>query len=166
MMSKGRIRLGALVAAAIAMVPAAALASHGKVGLWDVTSTMTMPNMPQMSPAQTAQMQAMGMHMPMSHTVSVQRCMTAAQVASDSPPPSRSKSCTFSNVKVTGHTFSGDEVCSGEFQGQGHFSVTYDSDEHYSGMSTIQGTTASGHSVNANNTFEGKWVSADCGSVK
>jgi hypothetical protein len=165
MVSTGGMRIAGIVAVGLALLPAAAIASHGKAGLWDVSFTMNMPNMPQISAAQMAQMQAMGVHMPTGQTSTVQRCMTAAEAASDSPPPPRSKSCTFSNVKVSGHTFSGDETCTGQFEGQGHFSVTYDGDEHYSGMSTMSGT-ANGHAMNVSNNFEGKWVSADCGSVK
>jgi hypothetical protein len=148
----------------MAVVPGLALAAHGKVGLWEVTTTTSMPNMPQMSPAQMAQMQAMGMHMPVAQAMTVQHCMTASEVASDSIQPARGD-CTYSNVKIVGHTFSGDEVCHGNFEGQGHFSVTYDSDEHYSGSTSMNGS-AHGHMMSVSNSFEGKWMSADCGGVK
>lgn len=162
-MSKDRYCRAALLAVGIAAWPLAAIASHGKAGLWDITSTIDMGNM--LSPAQTAQMRAMGMHMPTSNTVNAQRCMTAQEVATDNPPPPRSKNCSYSNVKVVGHTYSGDLICTGDFEGTGHFSITYDSDEHYTGTTTMTGT-AHGHPVNSNNTIEGKWISADCGNVK
>ena len=165
MISKNGMRLVGVAIAGMALVPVLALASHGKAGLWEVSFTMNMPNMPQIPPAQMAQMQAMGVHMPMGHTTTMQRCMTAAEAASDAPPPAHSKSCTFANVRMSAHNFSGDEICSGEFQGQGHFSVTYDGDEHYAGTTTISGE-ANGHPMNVSNSFEGKWLSADCGSVK
>lgn len=169
MVLKGNGKRSGLMAAGLAgagfvLIPAIAIASHGKAGLWEVTTTVSMPAMPQMSSAQMAQMQAMGMRMPMGHAMTVRRCMTAEEVASDRPPP-RSKDCTFSNIKVDGHTFSGDETCTGEVVGEGHFSMTYDSDEHYTGTSTMNGT-ANGHPANMNASFEGKWISADCGSVK
>jgi hypothetical protein len=131
--------------------------------------TTTMPNMPQISPAQMAQMQAMGMHMPMGHTMTYQHCMTAAEVASDTPPPQR-KECVYSNVKYGGQAFSGDVVCHDNFEGHGfeghgHFSFTYDSDDHFSGSTTASGS-ADGRSMNVNNSFDGRWVSADCGGVK
>jgi hypothetical protein len=151
-----------IILAALAILPAAAVASHGKAGLWEVTSTMSMP---QMSPAQAAQMQAMGMQMPMGHTTTHQKCMTPAEAAADMPVPPHNKDCALSNVKMEGHTYSGDVTCSGEFQGQGHFSETFDSDEHFSGTSTMTGS-ANGHPVNMSNTMEGKWISADCGSAK
>jgi hypothetical protein len=157
-------RLSGGIVLLMTVVPGLALAAHGKAGLWEITTTTNMPNMPQMSPAQIAQMQAMGMHMPMGQAMTVQHCMTASEVASDSLRPARND-CTYSNVKLVGHTFSGDEICHGNFEGQGHFSVTYDSDEHYSGSTSMSGS-ANGHMMSVSNSFEGKWVSADCGGVK
>lgn len=162
-MSKGRLLV--FVAAGALLAPVLAFASHGKAGLWEITTTISMPNMPQTSPAQMAQMQAMGVHMPTQNTMSFQHCMSAADVAQDKPPPMRNKDCALSNIKLDGRTFSGDMVCSGRFQGQGHYSVTYDSDEHYSGSTSMTGT-ADGHPVNSSTSFEGKWVAADCGAAK
>jgi hypothetical protein len=159
------VRIGAIAACMAAALPGAVLASHGKAGLWEITIAMNMPNMPQMAPAQMAQMQAMGMHMPTGHTTTVQRCMTAQEVASDSPPAAHSKDCTLSDVKLVGHTFSADEVCHGQFEGQGQFSVTYDGDEHYTGTTSMIGSS-NGLPMSVSNSFEGKWVSADCGGVQ
>jgi hypothetical protein len=161
MVSRAMAGITGIVAVGVLALPIAAYASHGKVGLWEVTSTANM----QMSPSQMAQMQAMGMHMPASSSVTVQRCMTAAEVASDAPPPTQHKECTFNNIKVEGRTMSGDMVCTGVFTGQGRYSVTYDSDEHYSGTSTMSGT-ANGHAMSNSSSFEGKWISADCGAQK
>jgi hypothetical protein len=162
-------RIAGILVGCLAMVPLVALAAHGKAGLWESTVTMNMagmPQMPQMSPEQMAQMNAMGVHMPTAHTVTTQHCMTPQEVAQDTPPTPRSaKECAVSQVKITGHTYSADMTCSGEMEGQGHVSVTYDSDEHYAGTWTFNGA-AHGHPVNMTNTFEGKWLSADCGGVK
>jgi len=165
MVSKTILKTIGIAVAALAVLPAVAQTSHGKAGLWEVTSTMSMPNMPQMSPAQTAQMQAMGMHMPTGHTTTLQHCVTPEQAASPIPLNSHNKDCALSNVKMDGRTYSGDVTCSGEFQGQGHFSETFDSDEHYTGTSTMTGTS-NGHAMNMSNTMEGKWISADCGATK
>jgi hypothetical protein len=162
MVSRAMAGITGIIAVGALALPFAAYASHGKVGLWEVTSTT---NGPQMSPSQMAQMQAMGMHMPAASSVTVQRCMTAAEVAADAPPPARNKECTYNNVKVEGHTMSGDMVCTGRFSGQGRYSVTYDGDEHYSGTSTMSGT-ADGHAMSNSSSFEGKWISADCGAQK
>jgi len=165
MVSKTILKTIGITVAALVVLPALAQTSHGKAGLWEITNTMSMPNMPQMSPAQTAQMQAMGMHMPMGHTTTLQHCVTPAQAAAPIVASSRNKDCAVSNVKMDGHSYSGDVTCTGEFQGQGHFSETFDSDEHYTGTSTMTGS-ANGHPMNMSNTMEGKWISADCGSAK
>jgi hypothetical protein len=151
----------------VVSVPVAALASHGKVGLWEVTTQMSMPNMTaMMTPDQLARMQAMGVHMPTGRSFTTQHCMTAAEVAADKPPPMRqNKDCTMGNMSFGAHSFTADMVCTGDMQGQGHISVTYDSDEHYSGTYGFTGT-AHGHPAGITNSFEGKWISADCGTVK
>lgn len=151
----------------VALAPLAAVASHGKAGLWEVTTHMDMPGMnAQIPPEALARMQAMGVHMPNAQTFTTQHCMTAAEVATDRPPPMRNaKDCSMANMTHDAHTFAADMVCTGEMEGQGHVSVTYDSDEHYSGTYEFKGTTH-GHAANVTNSFEGKWISADCGSVK
>jgi hypothetical protein len=153
-------------ALAVGILPMAALASHGKVGLWNVTVKMSMPNMPQIPPDQLAKMQAMGVHVPNNSTMTVQHCMTAAEVASDKPPQMQhNKNCAMQNLNFSHGTFTGDMVCTGEdMQGTGHITVSYDSDTHYAGQMTFAGT-AHGHPANITNDFEGSWVSADCGTA-
>ena len=143
----------------------AALASHGKAGLWNVTVKLSMPNMPQIPPDQLAKMQAMGVHVPNGNTMNVQHCMTAAEVASDKPPQiQRNKDCALQNVSVSHGTFTGDMVCTGaDMQGTGHITVSYDSDTHYAGQMIFAGT-AHRRPANITNSFEGTWVSADCGA--
>ncbi|HEX3665970.1 MAG TPA: DUF3617 domain-containing protein [Rhizomicrobium sp.] len=159
-----RIGLGLSVLA----LPAAALAGHGKVGLWEITTHMSMPGMAaQIPPEAMARMKAMGMQMPGNQTFTTQHCMTAEEVAQDKPPPIRNtQDCAMSNYAHDAHSVSVDMVCKGENMiGQGRVSVAYDSDSHYSGSFTFTGT-AHGHPANMTDSFEGKWVSADCGSAK
>jgi len=148
----------------------AALASHGKIGLWNITITMggNAPNMPDMSklpPEAVARMKAMGMSMG-SNTIRVQHCMTAQEVASDVPEvnSNRNQSCTVSNVMHTGKTMSADMKCTGDFQGTGQVEVTYDSDAHYAGEMKMNGV-ANGHPMTQDQKMEGTWVSASCGSI-
>jgi hypothetical protein len=150
-------------------VPFAALGSHGKVGLWEMTTRMSMPNMSaNIPPEAMARMKAMGMSMPGGNqTYTTQHCMTAEEVAQDKPPTPRSNSaCTMGNMTHDAHTFTADMTCStAQMQGSGHVAVTYDSDEHYAGTYVFNGT-ANGHPQNVSSSFEGRWISADCGSVK
>ena len=53
-----------LIAAAAVLLPVAAFAGHGKPGLWNISTTMQMANMPQMPPEAMAMMKSRGMSMP------------------------------------------------------------------------------------------------------
>lgn len=167
-MSKRYFVLSGLAVIAIAAAPISAIASHGKAGLWSVTTQIGgMPQqMPHMTPEQMQQMQAMGVQMPHMgpHGMTTQYCMTAAEVNSDAPP-SMQKDCKISNMHTDGHTMSADMTCTGRMQGKGHMTVTYDNPEHYAGKVVFAGS-AEGQTTDVTDTFEGKWVSADCGSVK
>ena len=161
------IRAGLALSVAI-VLPATALAAHGKVGLWEITTHMSMPGMAaQIPPEALARMKAMGMQMPGNQTFTAQHCMTAEEVAQDKPPPMHNaQDCTMSNYAHDAHSVNVDMVCkTADMVGQGHVSVAYDSDEHYSGSFSFTGT-AHGHPANMTNSFDGKWISADCGSVK
>ena len=164
-MNAWKLRL-AICSAGLVALSSAALADHGKPGLWNITTKMTMANMPQIPPEQLAKMQAMGIHMPGGNEMTTQHCMTAAEVKMDRPPlTGHAKDCTMQNLSVTGSSVKADMVCSsGDMQGNGHLSVSYDSDTHYAGQMTFVGT-AHGHPANMTNSFEGTWLSADCGSV-
>jgi hypothetical protein len=164
-MSKRVWMAGAGVVALGLAVPA--IASHGKVGLWNVTVTVQMagmPAMPDMSklpPEAQAAMRAHGVTMN-GHTINTTHCMTAEEVNQDTPPDmSRNKDCRMTNVRMGGQSMSADMVCTGEMQGTGHVDISFDSPEHYSGKSTMTGTLE-GRPVNNVTTFDGRWVSADC----
>ena len=161
-----KFRMIGFVVLAAAALPVVALADHGKVGLWSITTKMAMANMPQIPPEQLAKMQAMGIHMPGGNTMTMQHCMSAQEVASNAPPQlQHNKDCNMQNMSMSGGTFTADMVCSGdEMQGNGHFTVHYDGDTHFVGKTTFTGT-AHGHPVNTSNEMEGTWVSADCGGV-
>ena len=165
-------RIGMAVASvglvAALAVPLGALASHGKVGLWEITTRMNMANMmANIPPEALARMKEHGVTMPNMQTFTSQHCMTAAEVASDKPPtPRKNSECTMTNMSHTATSFTADTTCStAAVQGRGHVAVTFDSDEHYSGTYTFTGTTE-GHPQNMSYNFEGRWISADCGSVK
>jgi hypothetical protein len=131
-----------LTAAALALLmPGAALASHGKAGLWSTSSTMATNGMP-----------------PRTNTATY--CMTQAQVNSDKPPPSENHDCTMVNARTSGHTMSADMVCKGSFNATGHFETTYDSDTHYTAKISMQ---VQGMSMNT--TVDGHWLKTDCGGA-
>ncbi len=161
------IGFGAVLAGVVAL-PFAAMADHGKAGLWDITVSMKLANMPKIPPDQLAKMKAMGITIPNMSTMTVQHCMTAAEVAADKPPQMQrsNKDCAMQDIKMYGGHYTADMVCKGpDMNGSGHFDVGYDAGgTHYMGKMTFVGTTH-GHVADMTNTFEGHWIKADCGSV-
>jgi hypothetical protein len=172
-MNKGSLWV-ALVAAGVvsvgSMLADPAAAGQGKPGLWDVTVTMAMagaaamPDLSQMPPEVLERMKAMNIHPADGHAVKTQQCVTPAQAAESRPTMPANQDCTMVRGETTGKTFTGDMACSGQFDGTGHVTVTYLSDEHYTGKMTIKGTSE-GRPMEMNQTFEGKWVSPDCGAA-
>ncbi|MBV8798306.1 MAG: DUF3617 domain-containing protein [Alphaproteobacteria bacterium] len=157
----------ALAAATAVALPAIAVGGHGKVGLWDITVTTNMAGMPDMSklpPEAQAAMRAHGVSAN-GHTMTVQHCMTQTEIDTIKPPPMHgAQNCKMSNLKNSGPSMSADMTCTGDMNATGHFEISYDSPEHYTGKTTITGTDE-GHPINSTTTMEGRWVSADCKGV-
>ncbi|HKD47359.1 MAG TPA: DUF3617 domain-containing protein [Rhizomicrobium sp.] len=167
-------RKHAIMVAAIGLagltISGAAFASHGRVGLWSVTITMggTAPAMPDLSklpPEVAARMRAMGMSTN-GNSITTQHCMTAQEVATDTPhiDSNNSDDCTVSNVMHQGNAMSADMSCRGNFKGSGHMQFTYDSDSHYAGQLTMTGTV-NGQPISREQKFDGHWLSADCKGI-
>lgn len=152
---------GVVILSAVALP---ALASHGKAGLWETTTTND--NAPQMAlpPEALAQMKAHGVKLPESRAFTSRYCMTAEEVATDAPPPMRGRECKLTGTKIAGQTFSADVACTGTVQGTSHFSVSYDSAEHYSGESEFTGSEG-GQPFHSKTRIEGRWIASDCGDV-
>lgn len=165
------LKTGGFLAAtvlAVGLVAGASLAwaGHGKVGLWDVTVHVDSPKIPKISAADRAKMKKMGVSMPSGNTMTTQHCMTQKEVDSDVLTGMTQQGCTMKNAKSDGKSYSADMICShAEMKGTGHITAEYDTPEHYSGKMTFTGTS-NGKPAHVENHFEGKWVSASCGSVK
>jgi len=170
-------------AVALLLLPLAASAAHQKPGLWEITSTMTIlkggPQMPagaqaqQLPPEALARMKQMGIQIqqgggPMSHTVSFQRCLTPEQAAKDEHPTfTNDNKCQLQNAHYTGSSFTGDMVCNTpDMQGKGTIKASFPSSEAYSGTWHFAGKSARSGEMEMNNEFAGKWLGADCGTVK
>ncbi|MBL6750993.1 MAG: DUF3617 domain-containing protein [Nevskia sp.] len=165
--------IAALAAAAVLPLTASAY-SHGKPGLWQATVQMKFakggpPPMPAIPPEALAMMKQMGREPPpnMNGPITNKFCLTPAQAAADKPPtPPQRGNCQMQNLQHSGSTFSADMICTGEMQGTGHMTVTYDSDDHYSGSMHFAGTSGHMGEVDMTNEFSGQWLGADCGSVQ
>jgi hypothetical protein len=150
--------------------PIAALAAHGKAGLWQITVTiggtnMHMPDMSKLPPDVQARMRAAGVGMG-GNTITAQHCMSAQDFAMGKLPTSgqHSKSCVTSNVSYAGNHMSADMTCSGNFTGTGHIQSDWDSDEHFAAVVNMTGTH-DGRTITSEEKIEGRFVSAQCGAA-
>jgi hypothetical protein len=153
--------LSAMALAAVLTAPA--LAKQGKVGLWNVTSTTDMA----LPPRDAATMKAAGQSLPAAKPVTVQMCMSQAEVDSSQPPhlDPGSTGCTTRTTKQTASEMTAVMSCNGNMKGGGNIRITYTGNEHYVGSYTFKGTSF-GAAANITTNFKGDWVKADCGKVQ
>ena len=158
-----------LVAAAIGLVPVAAWAAHGKPGLWTISSTMQMANMPQMPPEAMAMMKERGMKIPGMGGAPIvsQIFMTPEQVNGDVPPAMHrdGENCTTKLLSQTATSMKAEVTCHGRMEGVGRSEMTWRGNEHYEGTYSFKGSMA-GRPQEISTRFTGDFVKADCGSVK
>lgn len=157
-----------MITAAVLLLPAAALAAHGKAGLWNITSTMEMANMPQMPPQAMAMMKSRGMQMPgMGQPMTTQICMTQEQVSGDVPPAmhNRAMDCTTKLLSQTATSVKSEVTCHGRMEGVGHAEISWRGNEHYEGTYNFKGTME-GRPQEISTRYSGDFVKADCGAVK
>jgi hypothetical protein len=160
-----RKQTSALLAAALILAPTAALAGHGKAGLWNTVTTTNMAMA--MPPEMMAQMKAMGAKAPTANTIKGQMCMSQAEVDSNQPPhiDQGGTGCTTKLISQTASSMKAEMTCNGRMKGKGHMQVTYNGAEHYKGSYDFKGTVE-GNPTNMSTTFQGDWVKADCGNVR
>jgi hypothetical protein len=157
----------ALTGAAIVLAPATAFAAHGKPGLWTITSTMQMANMPQMPPEAMAMMKSRGMKIPGmgGAPIVTQICMTEDQVKADKPPAMREESCTPKALSQTATSVTTEVTCHGRMEGVGRSQMSWRGNEHYEGTYSFKGAME-GHPQEMSTHYTGDFLKADCGSVK
>lgn len=159
------ILVSALLSSALLLSTSANAAEQLKPGQWDMAVSMDMPDMPQLSADQMAQMKQLGIKMPTAgEPMHVQQCITPAQASMKEPiNASRGKDgCVVKNYKHSGNTASGDMVCSGDIKGTGKFEMTLNSNTSYSSKWSMKGVAAGGHPFNQSSESSGKWVKATC----
>jgi hypothetical protein len=160
------LRVAVIGAACAALLAPAALAAHGKVGTWQLTTKMgggmaAMPDMSKLPPDVQARMKAHGVQMN-AGGMTAKFCMTEDQVKNDKPQLTRPNSpCKAENLKLTGNTFSADMVCTGQMNGKGHIDLTFDSAEHYSGHQTMN-ISMEGKTMTHEMFMDAKWLSPEC----
>jgi hypothetical protein len=151
---------------AVLLAPYAALAAHGKAGLWQITvkvngQSVNMPDMSKLPPEVQARMKAMGVAVS-SAGVTMQHCMTPQETVLNLPPAGvHDKSCTYSNSGFVNGTMNADVTCTGKFTGTGHVRFVYDSDEHFTEEGSMTGMSGD-KQITRSESMEGTWLSAQC----
>ena len=167
--STSNATLAATVMGAAVLLPAAALAvPHGKPGLWNITSTMKMADMPKVPPEVVEMMKKRGLNMPVAgQPITNQICMTAEQAAMDHPPDMSREGvkCTPHVLNQTSNSATTEMVCHGSMEGTGRSQISWRGDSHYEGSYSFTGSVE-GRPNNMSSTYTGDWVKSDCGSVK
>lgn len=163
--------------AALAAAPMFLLAMPGfaagniKPGLWEMTmQSEMMKNMPKMSPEQIQQMRKMGVDVTQlqSGTIVNKICITKEMAERDEVSQMNAKEtgCELKNMQRSGTTHTMDMVCNGPaMKGKGTIKTVYASDQSFSTSSTFKGTV-SGRPVDDRHDSSGKWLGANCGSIK
>jgi len=161
-----RAALSALIAASLVLAPAAAFAAHGRVGLWNVTTTMEMANMPQIPPQALAMMKARHVPIP-GEPMTTQICMTQEQVNADKPPAmnNRDESCDTKVLTMSPGLMESEITCHGHMNGTGHMKISWRGNEHYEGTYNFKGVME-GQPREMSSRYSGDFVQSDCGSVK
>jgi hypothetical protein len=156
-----------LLGSALILAPVAAMAAHGRAGLWTVTSTMSMPDMPQIPPQALEAMKARGIPLP-GQPFTTQMCMTQEQVNADKPPPTHNAdvSCDTKLLSSSPSAMHSQIVCKGRVNGTGDMQISWRGTDHYESTYSFQGTAEGGRPQNMTQHATGDFVKADCGSVK
>lgn len=161
-------KFSALIAAGLVLVPACAFAAHGRPGLWTVTSTMQMSNMPQIPPEALAMMKARHMPVPGSgEPMTMQMCMTQEQVNADKPPPmnNRDEKCDTKVMNQSMGQVDAEITCHGRMDGTGHLKMSWRGTDHYESNYSFKGTM-DGRPQEMSTHAVGDFVKTDCGSVR
>jgi hypothetical protein len=150
-----------------------------KPGLWEITSegrnsgTPPIPPqmMAQMSPEQRAQMEAhlKDMMAKQAQRHVTQRCVTQQEIDKgfDKLNSMTKGKCTQTITASTPTRREGRLQCTGTTTGSGVYRFEAPNPESFSGTWDWNMTTGdSGSGMKLKNTMQGKWLSADCGSVK
>ncbi|HEX7889348.1 MAG TPA: DUF3617 domain-containing protein [Ramlibacter sp.] len=173
------MRIPSLIACGVlaaACLPASAQSM--KPGLWEIHNKMQggemdaamaqmQQQMAQMSPAERKQMEAMmgkqGVRMaPSGGAMAVQVCMTKEMVERNDPP--MQDGCKVTRNQRSGNTHKFAFACSNP-PSSGEGQVSYQGPEAYTSRMTVKSTTG-GKTDTTTMEGSGKWLKADCGSVK
>lgn len=159
------------LAATLACAAPSFAAGSIQPGLWEMTlQSSSMKNMPKISPEQIEKMRKMGVDMSQLQGGAIinRICITKDMAARESLPQMNHKEsgCEMKNQQRTSDGYTMDMVCDGvKMKGKGTVRTVFASDRSFSTTSEFKGTMQ-GIQVNDRTDTSGKWLSADCGSVR
>ncbi len=160
-----------LTLALVSTTSSALAAGHMKPGLWEMSmKSDMMKKMPKMPPEQLAKMREMGLNIPdrQDGGVVTKVCMTKEMTDRDQPPHSNhgQAGCEAKNMQQSDSGYSLELVCDGEnMKGVGKVKGTYSGNNSFASTYDFKGVSH-GKPVEQHMESSGKWLSADCGSVK
>lgn len=146
-------------------------AGQMKPGLWEMTmKSDALKNMPKIPPEQMEQMRKMGINVPQMQDggMVTKVCITKQMADSDQLPgmDKNESGCQSKNMQHSGNSYSVDIVCNGpDMKGEGKAKGSFSGNESFASTYDFKGTMH-GQPVNQHQESRGKWLSADCGSVK
>lgn len=149
----------------------ASAAGPARPGLWEMTvKSDAMKHMPKIPAEQMEQMRKLGITIPqMQDGAMVTKVCISKQMAERDQPPFMAQSqagCQPRNYHHSGSSYALDIVCDGPMmKGEGKAKGTFSSPESFASTYDFKGS-AQGRPVNQHQEASGKWLSADCGSVK
>jgi hypothetical protein len=170
-MRKITLFLAAAALLAFSLTPAAQAATNMQPGLWEMgMQSDAMKNMPKLSPEQLEMMRKKGINMPdMKDGKLVNKVCISKEMAERDQPIDMHREqtgCQAKNYQRTSNGYTVDLVCDGpNMKGEGKARGTFASKESFSSTYDFKGT-AHGQPVNQHMETTGKWLGADCGSVK
>lgn len=159
-----------LLSLGLACIAPVIAAGQMKPGLWEMTmKSDAMKAMPKIPPAQAEQMRRMGVDVPQFQDGGmVSKVCITPQMASQSAPglENMQAGCQAKNVVQKGNSYSADIVCSGDMmKGSGKVEGNHASDQRFISTYDFKGTVH-GQPVSQRHETSGRWLGADCGSVK
>jgi len=159
-----------IVICCAASAPAAWAVGQMKPGLWEMAmKSDAFKAMPKMSPQQLEQMRKMGVNVPQMQDGAMisQVCITKEMAEREQPPMARNESgCQAKNFQRSSNAYSGDIVCDGPaMKGTGKVKGVFAGDTSFTSTYDFKGT-AHGQPASSHHETSGKWIAADCGSVK
>jgi hypothetical protein len=165
-----------LLAASILLVSTAQAAENNiRPGLWEMTTTSDLLKLvPHIPPDQMQQLRNLarqnGIDMPeIQNGAATSKVCITQEIADRKIPPNlyqRESGCAATNVTRTGNTYKTDLVCNGpRLKGNGKAEGTFSSPESFSGRTEFVGDVQ-GNPVNERADTSGRWIGANCGSVK